>query len=329
MRGWNGFRIPPIRISGLPLTAMLAAILLPCGACQRRPLSQVDNNVTVNIEIEKHIVNYTVSRDPSMMRVMFFDSHDGTFASHAFLPATGGYVSIAPGKTYHVLTYNFDTEYTIVEDEYLWNGINATTNQVPESVRTRLQSRADRNDDETIVYEPDHHFVARERDVYIPARSVDAPPVVIDLYAETIVQTWVIHIDKVQGMEYVASVTGVLSGMVLSKTLADKTESEEQASVYLESLEYRKDGQVDIVFNTFGRHSGFPQELSVVVTDIGGESHVFDFDISDKFEDNPEQYIEIITDEIIIEEPDSVDESGGGLAPDVDEWDDVEVDIEI
>ena len=52
MRRWNEFRIPAIRITGLPLTAMLAAVLLPCGACQRRPLSQVDNNVTVNIEIE-------------------------------------------------------------------------------------------------------------------------------------------------------------------------------------------------------------------------------------------------------------------------------------
>ncbi len=329
MRRWNEFRIPAIRITGLPLTAMLAAVLLPCGACQRRPLSQVDNNVTVNIEIEKHIVNYTVSRDPSMMRVMFFDSESGAFATHAFLPADGGRVSVTPGRTYHIIAYNFDTEYTIVGSEYLWNGIYATTNEVPESVKTRLKTRADKNADEIIVYEPDHHFVATKTNVYIPARSVDAPPVVIDLLAETIVETWHLHIDKVQGMEYVADVSGVLSGMALSKTLADREKSEAEASIFLESLEYRTDGSVDIVFNTFGHNPGLIQEITLVITDIGGASHEFDFDISDRFDNNPDQYILIETPDIVIDEPDSVTDSGGGIAPDVDEWEDVDIGIEI
>lgn len=335
IRKVSGAGCPAIKISTivgkkmiLPFTAMImTAVVL--GGCKRRPLSQVDNNVIVNIEIEKEIVNYTYEQDPAMMRVMFFDSEDGAFAAHAFLPAKGGRVSVIPGKTYHVLTYNFDTESAIVGNEYLWDGIHATTNEVSEQYKSRLRSRATKFDDELIVYEPDHIFVGLAPNVYIPARSVDAPPVVIDLYARSIVETWLVYIDRIQGMEYVASVAGVISGMALSNTLSCDMLSETQASVFFESMHYEAGGKVDIKFNTFGDNPAFSQTLSLVVTDIGGTAHIFNFDVSDQFIDNPEQIIYINTDKIVIEEPESVDDSSGGLAPDVDEWQDIEIDIEI
>ena len=308
---------------------LVAAFAFLGTSCKRRPLSEVDNNVIVNIRIDKDIVNYVYSRDPEMMRVMFFNSGDGTFSTQAFLPASGGSVSVTPGRTYDILTYNFDTQSAVVTDEYLWNGICATTNTVSEEARSRLRSRATKFDDEMIVYEPDHLFAGRTEDFYIPARSVDAPPVIIDLYARSIVETWLVYIDRIQGMEYVASVAGVISGMALSNTLSCDMLSETQASVFFESMHYEAGGKVDIKFNTFGDNPAFSQTLSLVVTDIGGTAHIFNFDVSDQFIDNPEQIIYINTDKIVIEEPESVDDSSGGLAPDVDEWQDIEIDIEI
>lgn len=308
---------------------LVAAFAFLGTSCKRRPLSEVDNNVIVNIRIDKDIVNYVYSRDPEMMRVMFFNSGDGTFSTQAFLPASGGSVSVTPGRTYDILTYNFDTQSAVVTDEYLWNGICATTNTVSEEARSRLRSRATKFDDEMIVYEPDHLFAGRTEDFYIPARSVDAPPVVIDLYAETVVETWKVYIDKIRGMEYVSRVAGVISGLALSNTLADDEESADEASVFFESMHYDIGGKVDITFNTFGRNPDFHGEqiLSLVVTDIGGDAHIFNFDVSSQFIDNPEQVIYINTDQIVIDKPDSSDESNGGLAPDVDEWEDIEIDI--
>lgn len=322
--------LTPMRVSPsfLTVAALLSAVFLS-SACKRRPLTVGDNNVQVNISIDYDIVNWPDPEEPGMMRVMFFDAGDGGFASHAFLPASGGRVNVLPGRTYHVLAYNFDTESTIVEDEYLWHGIHATTNEVPESYKSRLKSRATKFEDELIVYEPDHIFVGIVPDVYVPARSVDAPPVVIDIQARSIVETWLVYIDRIQGMEYVASVAGVISGMSLSNTISYDKQSEAQASVFFESMHYEAGGEVDIRFNTFGDNPAFRQTLSLVVTDIGGTAHIFNFDVSDQFVDNPEQIIYINTDKIIIEEPESVDDSGGGLAPDVDEWQDVEIDIEI
>lgn len=322
--------LTPMRVSPsfLTVAALLSAVFLS-GACKRRPLTVGDNNVQVNISIDYDIVNWPDPEEPGMMRVMFFDAGDGDFASHAFLPASGGRVNVLPGRTYHVLAYNFDTESTIVGNEYLWYGIHATTNEVPESYKSRLKSRATKFEDELIVYEPDHIFVGIVPDVYVPARSVDAPPVVIDIQARSIVETWLVYIDRIQGMEYVASVAGVISGMSLSNTISYDKQSEAQASVFFESMHYEAGGEVDIRFNTFGDNPAFRQTLSLVVTDIGGTAHIFNFDVSDQFVDNPEQIIYINTDKIIIEEPESVDDSGGGLAPDVDEWQDVEIDIEI
>ena len=322
--------LTPMRVSPsfLTVAALLSAVFLS-GACKRRPLTVGDNNVQVNISIDYDIVNWPDPEEPGMMRVMFFDAGDGDFASHAFLPASGGRVNVLPGRTYHVLAYNFDTESTIVGNEYLWYGIHATTNEVPESYKSRLKSRATKFEDELIVYEPDHIFVGIVPDVYVPARSVDAPPVVIDIQARSIVETWLVYINRIQGMEYVASVAGVISGMSLSNTISYDKQSEAQASVFFESMHYEAGGEVDIRFNTFGDNPAFRQTLSLVVTDIGGTAHIFNFDVSDQFVDNPEQIIYINTDKIIIEEPESVDDSGGGLAPDVDEWQDVEIDIEI
>ena len=61
IRKISGAGCPAIKISTtvgkkmiLPFTAMImTAVVL--GGCKRRPLSQVDNNVIVNIEIEKEI----------------------------------------------------------------------------------------------------------------------------------------------------------------------------------------------------------------------------------------------------------------------------------
>lgn len=313
----------------LILISALAALLMVLAGCKRRPLVEVDNNVYLNITIDKDIVNYTVEKDPEMMRAIFYDSESGNFVSQSFLPHTGGYVHVMPGRTYDILVYNFDTEATIITQDGNINDIYAFTNLIPDNLKTRLKGRAPGNEEEYIVFEPDHLFVGKLEGVYIPFRGEGMPIHILDIHAETVVETWIIEVDKINGAEYVGSVSSVMTGLSDHNLIGTPQKSYEEATVFFEAGQLEMDGRFLAKFNTFGRNHEVPtsQIFSLVITDTGGKTWSFNMDVSKKFENNPEQYIRIETADIDIPKPDAA--SGGGLAPEVDEWGEINTEIVI
>ena len=301
-------------------------LLCVLSSCKRRPLTTADYTVIVNIEIEKDIVNYEVPHDPSLMRCIFYDSKTGAFVTQAFLPPTGGQVSLIPAREYDVLVYNFDTESTWLEDENWFHKIYASTSLIPDSFRTKLRSRASKVDQEEIVYDPDHLFVGRLNDVFNPSRSVDAPTVILDVKCETVVQSWIVEAKTVTGKENIGTVAAVITGLSESNKIGLNERSPLYVSVYFDNQEIDDNGLLTARFNTFGWHpeSGTKQVLSIVFTDIAGNGHVFNFDVSDQFPDNKEQIIRV---EAEIDIPEPMTGSDGGFVPKVDEWDEINTDI--
>lgn len=305
--------------------AVLIICILP-SACQRRPLTTADYTVIVNIDIEKDIVNYQYEKDPSLMRCIFYDSKTGAFVTQAFLPPTGGQVSLIPAREYDVLVYNFDTESTWLENENWWNKIYASTSLIPDSFRTKLRSRASKTDDEQIVYDPDHLYVGRLNDVFIPSRSVDAPAVVLDITCRTVVESWIIEVKTITGKKNIGSMAGVVTSLAGSNRIAFDERSAEYVSVYFDNQVIDENGVLTARFNTFGwtEKIGEAQVLSLVFTDVAGKGHVFNIDVSNQFVDNKEQIIRINT-EIDIPEP--MTSGDGGFVPKVEEWGEVNTDI--
>ena len=305
--------------------AMLLICILPA-SCERRPLTTADYAVTLNITIEKDIVNYEYEKDPSLMRCIFYDSESGAFITQAFLPPTGGQVSLIPAREYDVLVYNFDTESTWLENENWFQRIYASTSLIPDSFRTKLRSRASKVDDEQIVYDPDHLYVGRLNDVFIPSRSVNAPQVVLDVVCETVVESWLLEVKTITGVENIGSIAAVITGLTGSNRIGYNERSAEFVSVYFDNQVIDENGLLTAKFNTFGWNSKItePQVLSLVFTDIAGKGHVINIDISHQFPDNKEQIIRIET-EIDIPEP--ITSGDGGFVPKVDEWDKINTDI--
>lgn len=306
---------------------IIAAIMLMASAsCQRRPLTTADYMVILNIEIEKEIVNYEVQKDPSLMRCIFYDSESGAFVTQAFLPPTGGQVSLIPSREYDVLVYNFDTESTWLEDENWFHKIYASTSLIPDSFRTKLRSRATKGEEEDIVYDPDHLFVGRLYDVFIPARSVDAPPVVLDVRCETVVESWILEAKTITGKENIGTVAAVITGLAESNRIGPNERSEEFVSVYFDNQVIDENGLLTARFNTFGWNKDItePQILSLVFTDIAGKGHVYNIDVSNQFPGNKEQIIRIET-EIDIPEP--MTSGDGGFVPKVEDWGEINTDI--
>ena len=309
--------------------AKYTAVLLLCilsASCHRRPLTTADYTVIVNISIDTNIVNYKVEKDPSLMRCIFYDSESGAFVTQAFLPPTGGQVSLIPAREYDVLVYNFDTESTWLEEENWFHKIYASTSLIPDSFKTKLRSRASKTDEELIVYDPDHLYVGRLNDVFIPSRSVDAPPVILDVECKTVVESWLLEVRTVTGVENIGSIAAVVTSLSGINKIAFDERSAEYVSVFFDNQVIDENGLLTAKFNTFGWTNKInePQVLSLVITDVAGKGHVYNIDVSDQFPNNPEQIIRI---NLEIDIPEPMTSGDGGFVPKVDEWDEINTDI--
>lgn len=315
------------------ILALALTVLFSAPSCKRRPLSDADYNVNVVFNIDQNILNGPEMTEPEMMRVAFFDHNNGNLVAQAYLPPQGGQVSVLPGRSYDVLAYNFGTQVTFIQNENNFGRISATTNQIADSFKSKLKSRGTRSPGDetegTIVYDPDHLFVGRLMNVDMPARSVESPEVTLTIDCQTVVQSWILCVNKIKGAQYVGSISAVITGLSQYHRLGQGNRSEEVASVFFDVRNLDRDGFLDARFNTFGRSpkQGERQILSLVITDVAGKGYIFNVDISDQFIDNPRQYILVNTDDIEIPEPEH--KEGGGLAPSVDEWKDINTNINI
>ena len=185
------------------ILALALTVLFSAPSCKRRPLSDADYNVNVVFNIDQDILNGPEMTEPEMMRVAFFDHNNGNLVAQAYLPPQGGQVSVLPGRSYDVLAYNFGTQVTFIQNENNFGRISATTNQIADSFKSKLKSRGTRSPgdetEETIVYDPDHLFVGRLMNVDMPARSVESPEVTLTIDCQTVVQSWILCVNKIEG----------------------------------------------------------------------------------------------------------------------------------
>ena len=310
------------------LVAMMALFSV---ACERRPMEEQYLKVYLDLHIDKNITNYEVQdSEPGLMRVAFFDAVTGEYLSHDFVSDKGGYI-FAPYGDVDMVVYNLEADETRVRNYYVWRDIEAYTDEVSEQQRSRftryLQSRVDtRPSYDDIRVTPGHLFVARERNIHIPQHITD-DVFIISTTAKTVVESWTVEVEGITGMEWVGSVSMMLSGQIGSKFIATNTLSTEPVALYFDVVSaQRRSTVMTSRFETFGREktSGDAALLSILFTDIAGHPYMYNFDVSEQMENNPEQHI-VIKANINIPKP----EIGGGFRPEVDNWKEYEYDIEI
>lgn len=339
-------------VKSIRLAALLLVCTLLAGACQRRPFSSRNTGVNLVLKINTRIVNQVDVALPANMRVGMYNPDNHSLSYADFVGPEGGYISPEPG-TYDILVYNFETESTILRGEDDFLKAEAYTNEISPylkgQIRPLLEQRrklrqerlaassvsetAATDDEERVVYEPDHLFVGRVKGQDIPRLLLEEGDreIVIEVDATSIVETWKIEIRGVQGAEYISSISAIISGQAASTYLYSGEDSDESVSVYFTMQTNRArtsdEGMIMGSFNTFGKKPGVESELSldVSITDSGGNTYDLHYDITSDFLDNPERVI-VIEDDISIDPPSS---GGGGFDPSVEDWDDVTSDIEL
>ena len=310
---------------------LVALVVLLAAACQRRPMEDEYLRVYLDLKIDRDIINYeTADSEPGLMRVAFFSSQTGDYLSHDFVPHTGGYI-FAPSGEVDMVVYNVEAGETRVREYYSWSGIEAYTNQISEMQRSRLtsylQSRVDsRPSYDDIRLTPGHLFVASERNIHIP-QHISNEAFIIRTTASTVVESWTVEVSGITGMEWISSISMMLSGQVGSNFISTNTPSTDPVAIYFDVVDAsRQSSVVNARFETFGREhtSGDAALLSILFTDVQGHPYLYNFDVSDQMVSNPKQHI-VIRGDINIPKP----EIGGGFKPEVEDWKEHEYDIDI
>lgn len=327
-------------MKGRTVIVMLAAVVMSALSCQRRDFAEKVTEVNLSLNVKTHVANAGEVPAPETMRVDLYDVKTGKLKYTDYIEAEGGYIHPAPG-TYDMVVYNIGTEAVQIRNESDINEIEAYTSEVSAFLKGQLaqffadiakikesQERSKSPADEKVIYEPDHIFVGRADEVEIPViYEGEEREVVIEVDAHPEVETWKVTVANVKGLEYVQNVVAVISGQAESHFIGRGEDSGESVSIYFEKKKDMENKVLTGTFNTFGKH---PTEkgilsLDINVTDTGGSDHHFHFDVDSHFQDNPDSHI-VIDDPIEIEEPKV---AGGGFAPSVDDWEDVNTDIDL
>ncbi len=298
---------------------------------------------------------------PQMMRVVFCDEINGRVVTERYLSESGkdergyyiqGLVSVPDGR-YNMMAYNFDTKEIRIESENNYSSMRAYTPPLSESEVKRIFSTRNENSDinEVICRQPDHLFVARMEGVEVHTSQEAGPPDTIvsesglSPVAESIVKTYYLQFN-VKGVEYVRSAVALISGMAGSKMMFNGEMVEDDvASIYFglnngkeknRAAEPGVEEEVAVAyasFNTFGKlpHTEGFIEIAFEFNTIYNTVQTETFRVTDMFEtDVVKEKQWIIIDKVIeIVPPDDVEVVGGGMAPGVSDWVEIESAITI
>jgi hypothetical protein len=239
-------------------------------------------------------------------RVCLYDPDTHEFAGDDFLPAEGGFLNVASG-IYDMIVYSAGSQVTIFENEQSRSMAYAYTN-------TRETNEG------LLIPEPEHMFAAVMENVRIPVYSEADTIRTINVKTTRIAQTYALEFINVVGLEKVEKAEVMVSGQVPGRYIWDQRSRDLTGSVYFEPVIDRDGERIYALFNTFGRNEFRYTDVVVTLTITDQNDRVFRWkvDVSDWMDspDNTRNEI-VISNEIQI--PDTDD--GGGLNPNVNDWD--------
>lgn len=312
--------------------AWMAAALVALCACRREPLYERVDNVELRLDVDLALddpVMWKKPTQPTLFRALFYDpvTHEKVGDMHCG-PDGGRVYGVQPGRSYDVLVYNDDFEYTRIRDDANFNTILAYTDPVDadakEKYRSEVRGDGSKATDPIIVREPDHLLVARNPNLQIPYLSDRDTTFTIHAKLSTILDSYYIQVDSLKGLENISTVGIYLSGHSSSNRIGPNVRSHEAVTLYFPCYVDLARYCLRTTFNTFGKlpYIDGDAKVQIVVMGDGGRIYNFDQDITEQY-NNPDHRL-ILTVHGTIEPREQ-----GGFVPEVHEWEEEEDYIDI
>ena len=312
------------------LLLSLAAALLLTGCVHKELCYNHPHTVSVRVEFDWRDAP---EASPEGMCVYFYplDGKGGT--RFDFKGTEGGEVELTVGS-YLVLCYNNDTESVQFynTDDFGTHGAYTREGNVLEPMYGNAASysvpKADGAEDERVVICPDMLWGSSDTEVEI----VDKAENVVTLYPHEMVCTYTYEVRNVKNLEHLQQMSGTLSGMSGMMTLSSEELDDECVTIPFAS---HSDG-VSLVtgeFYTFGHHPDNvePHRMVFYAVMDDGKKYCFkgadNLDVTSQIHEAPDQrHVHIIIDGLDLPEP---IEGESGFDPSIDDWEVVEVEIEM
>ena len=329
-------------------------LLVSTIACKRIPLHERSTRVILDISVEMGLdheiqMSYpTVMRDefvekidgkmPKYHEVLFYDIETHELVVSHIVGSTGGVISV-PSGDYHMVIYSFGTESTQIKSLNYRLETEAYTSDLTKTMASKLKGFSQCNnldsksefkgyDDDPIITEPDHLYVANMADVTIPAFTGREETVTIHADSKSIMEVYSLEVMNIKGAENIEKVDAFVTGQVKSNYFGRMERNENPATLYVTLDTDVLNNRLYTVFCTFGKLPGEENKiyLDITVTNSDGGQYRYIYDVTDQFDDPGNTEHKLIIDGGDIDIPDA--ESGGsGLKPSVDEWEKEEVDV--
>lgn len=343
--------------------AYILALAVMLISCERRPLEDLTNAHYIRVYIDEEIKNVTMGfynenyerpdyESPYVMRVTLADPATGEIKAERYLKDIGhdengtyyeGYIVANPGR-YTLMAYNFDTRVTRINNSNNHKEAKAYTNNIPPHIKTRLNSQTVKSNDDKIVYDPDHLFVANCGEMTVGySDDIDTLKTPDGKYfvAESLVKSYYLQV-RIKGMQYVSSAVSLLSGMSGSAWLQSRNpDTDDKTTVYFEMIpgetpstgvsKASSDEELILytTFNTFGKIPDETNNLQMTFDflTIYGKPYSETIDITDIFHTEAAIEHQWLLIDHLIEIPAPPPQTGGGLSPTVGNFDEIHTEI--
>ena len=313
------------------LMFILISIVLLAVSCERKVLLEPGhhhgNEVFISIDVDVDVdSDVETGNDPEMYRNILKTARSLTIVAYPLddnghygihkINGLEGTIWLLPGR-YDLLLYTSDFHDL---DGLFYRGVKdlhtaeAYTNQV-KSTRTKAQVKSYDMD------EPDPLFVHYYKDFEVTKGENRLES---GLQPQTYKYWYEVDVD---GLDYITSAWLELDGMYTSVFMADESHREDEYGAQrVESTIHKDENKIKGEFFSFGPHQDSSVKNSIIITFINGRTiRVKMDDISPEIKKLRKGGEIVIEQKIVI----NVDDTGSGFAPDVQEWEEEEVEIPI
>ena len=312
-------------------TMLSAAVLMSLSSCNHKDL-MIETELRSDLEVVYDWVNAPDANPASMELRLHPIANPTAFINFIFRNRDGGHLD-APVGNYAAIGLNADlTDWAQRRDEddpdrftlYTADAVNLEHLGLP----TRSLPRATGAEEERMAQTPGMVWADRVDNVSIHSYAGQQT---ITLYPSELVCHYTVDVLNVGHFQYLngEDVDATLSGMAEGVNVGKGNATDEPVTMTFTLSPDEASSSLHAEFLTFGEpnETKRPHTLSFYLTLDDGTAWHFTADVSDQIYDAPDfRHVHIIVSNLDVPKPIG---NGGGLIPDVDEWQSVEIGLKM